>query len=68
MKKLLFVLAIGAFAACGSGESTEAKADSTANVIDSSASAKKDSVSAVADTVKKAIDSSAAAAKDTLKK
>ena len=27
MKKLLFVLALGAFAACGSGESKEATAD-----------------------------------------
>ncbi|MDP1811483.1 MAG: hypothetical protein Q8K66_08760 [Sediminibacterium sp.] len=32
MKKLLFVLALGAFAACGSGENKEVKADSTATV------------------------------------
>ncbi|MDP1763739.1 MAG: hypothetical protein Q8L07_07600 [Sediminibacterium sp.] len=30
MKKLLFVLALGAFAACGSGENKEVVADSTA--------------------------------------
>lgn len=29
MKKVLFVLALGAFAACGSGENKEAAADST---------------------------------------
>lgn len=29
MKKLLFVIALGAFAACGSGESTEATTDTT---------------------------------------
>lgn len=30
MKKLLFVLALGAFAACNSGENKEAAADTTA--------------------------------------
>ncbi|MBG9374677.1 hypothetical protein I5907_00395 [Panacibacter sp. DH6] len=30
MKKVLFVLALGAFAACGSGESTENATDSSA--------------------------------------
>jgi hypothetical protein len=29
MKKLLFVVALGAFAACGSGENKDAKKDST---------------------------------------
>ncbi|MDR6342828.1 hypothetical protein HNQ91_005915 [Filimonas zeae] len=29
MKKVLFVLALGAFAACGNGSNTEATADST---------------------------------------
>lgn len=68
MKKLLFVLALGAFAACGSGETKEATADSTAAAIDSSANAAKDSVKTTADSTVKVIDSSAAAAKDTLKK
>jgi uncharacterized lipoprotein YmbA len=67
MKKLLFVLALGAFAACGSGENKENATDSAAKV-DSSASAAKDSVDAHADTAKKVIDSAAAAIKDTLKK
>jgi hypothetical protein len=60
MKKLLVVLAIGAFAACNGSSSTESKVDSTA-------SAAKDSVTAIADSAKTAIDSTAAAAKDTLK-
>ncbi|MEY2901667.1 MAG: hypothetical protein RLY89_773 [Bacteroidota bacterium] len=34
MKKVLFVLALGAFAACG-GENKEVKADSTAVTVDS---------------------------------
>ena len=46
MKKLLFVLAIGAFAACGSGASSSTAVDTTA---------KKDSTAApAADTTKKA--------------
>ena len=60
MKKLFVVLAIGAFAACNSAASSEAKVDSTA-------SAGKDSVSAVADSAKSVIDSTATAAKDSLK-
>lgn len=68
MKKLLFVLALGAFAACGSGETKDAAADSTVSAIDSTAGAAKDSVKTTADSTVKAIDSSAAAAKDTLKK
>lgn len=32
MKKLLFVLALGAFAACNSGENKEATADTAATV------------------------------------
>jgi hypothetical protein len=64
MKKLLFVLAIGAFAACNSGASTEAKtdsavqtvtnaADSAKAAIDSTANAAKDSVNAKVDSLKK---------------
>ncbi|GGH82863.1 hypothetical protein HNQ91_005916 [Filimonas zeae] len=67
MKKLLFVLALGAFAACGSGDTKEATADSTANAIDSSANVAKDSVKATADSTVKTIDSSANAAKDSVK-
>ena len=52
MKKLLFVVALGAFAACGSGENKEAKKDSTA----------------VVDSTKTAVDTSAKAAVDTTKK
>lgn len=44
MKKLLFVLALGAFAACGSGENKEVKADST----------KADTAKATVDTAAKA--------------
>lgn len=51
MKKLLFVLALGAFAACGSGENKEVKADSTATV----------------DSTKVAVDSTAAAVDTTAK-
>lgn len=51
MKKLLFVLALGAFAACGSGENKEVKADSTATV----------------DSAKVAVDSAAAAVDTTAK-
>lgn len=60
MKKFLFVLAIGAFAACNNSASTESKVDSTA-------SAATDSVKATADSAKTAIDSAASAAKDTIK-
>jgi hypothetical protein len=60
MKKLLVVLAIGSFAACNGGSSTEAKVDSVATVA-------KDSVTAVADSAKATIDSTAKAVTDTLK-
>lgn len=50
MKKLLFVLALGAFAACGSGENKEVKADSTATV--DSAKVAVDSAAAVDTTAK----------------
>ena len=52
MKKLLFVVALGAFAACGSGENKDAKKDSTATV----------------DTTKKSVDTTTKAAVDTTKK
>ncbi|HJU45582.1 MAG TPA: hypothetical protein VJ647_02310 [Chitinophagaceae bacterium] len=60
MKKLLLVLAIGAFAACGGNSNTEeTKADSTLNVVDSTINAVSDSATAV-------IDSTANAAKDSI--
>jgi hypothetical protein len=34
MKKVLFVLALGAFAACGSGENKEAAADTSVKAVD----------------------------------
>ena len=52
MKKLLFVLALGAFVACKSGENTEVKADSAAVTVDSSA--------ATVDTSKAAVDTTVA--------
>ncbi len=57
MKKLLFVLALGAFAACGSGENQTPAVDS-AKVADSlSAAAAADSAAAAAmDTTKAAVD------------
>ena len=57
MKKLLFVVALGAFAACGSGENKEVKKDSTPTV--DSTKAKVDS------TAKPAVDSTK---KDSTKK
>jgi len=60
MKKLLLVLAVGAFAACGSGSSTE-------STVDSAAKAATDTVKAMADSAKAKIDSTAKAAVDTLK-
>jgi hypothetical protein len=57
MKKLLFVIALGAFAACGSGENQAPAADTTV---------KADTVKAAADTTVKADTTKAAA--DTAKK
>lgn len=54
MKKLLFVLALGAFAACGSGENKEAKVDSAAAKVDTAA-AKVDTAAAKVDTAAKAV-------------
>lgn len=70
MKKLFIVLAVASlgFVACNNESASEAKADSTATVIDSAASAMKDSVEVKSDSVKANIDSAASAAKDSLKK
>lgn len=68
MKKVLFVLALGAFAACGSGETATDVVDSTA----AAATETVDSVAAAAntaiDSTVKAVDSTAGAVVDSLKK
>ncbi len=61
MKKLLFVLAIGAFAACSSGENKDAAKDSTTVAPAADSAAK-----AAADTTKKA-DTTVKAGADTTK-
>ncbi|MEI6087886.1 MAG: hypothetical protein WCR66_09880 [Bacteroidota bacterium] len=60
MKKVLFVVALGAFAACGTGANTAAKVDSMAAKVDST-------VVKVDSTVVK-VDSAVKAVVDTLKK
>jgi hypothetical protein len=57
MKKVLFVLALGAFAACG-GENKDVKADSTAVTVDTTA-VKTDSAAPVVDTTAVKVDSAA---------
>jgi hypothetical protein len=63
MKKLLFVFAISAFAACGGGTSTEEKMDSTVeaqkDMIDSSAEVKTDMIDSTAEAKKDMLDSTA---------
>ncbi len=63
MKKLLVVLAIGAFAACNTGTSTDNTTDSLKDAVDSTKDAKVDMV----DSTKDAVDSSLKAAKDSIK-
>ena len=53
MKKVLFVVALGAFAACGSGENKEAKVDSAVVKVDSAAAKVDSAAKAVVDTLKK---------------
>ncbi len=60
MKKVLFVVALGAFAACGSGENKEAKVDSAVVKVDSSKVA--------VDTSKAAVDTTKKVTADTTKK
>lgn len=55
MKKLLVVLALGAFAACNSGENKEATADTTAAPVAA------DTTAAAADTTAPAADTTAVA-------
>ena len=60
MKKLLLVLAIGAFAACNGSSASESS-------VDSAAKAATDTVKAMSDSAKATIDSTAKAAVDTIK-
>ena len=68
MKKLLFVLLLGAFVACNNSSTTETTGDSTATAIDSSANASIDSVKEVKDSLVNKIDSTADAKTDSIKK
>jgi len=79
MKKLLVVLALGVFASCGNGTSTDNTQDSAVNAVDSAqteqkdavdsaASAQKDNIDSVKQQEKAAIDSAADAKKDSIKK
>lgn len=62
MKKLFFILAIGAFAACGSGENKDAAADSTATpAVDSTVTAPAADSTATTDSTAKPADSTTAA-------
>ena len=54
MKKVLFVVALGAFAACNSGANKDAKTDSATVKVDS-ATVKVDSAKAKVDTAAKAV-------------
>ncbi len=56
MKKFLLVLAIGAFASCGGGSSTENKDSSAAKAMDTT-SAKVDTMKASVDSTKAKVDS-----------
>ncbi len=67
MKKLLVILAIGTFAACDNGTSTENTTDSTISAVDSVADAKTDMIDSTAEAKKDMIDSTADATKDSLK-
>jgi hypothetical protein len=68
MKKLLLVLAIGAFAACNNGSSGDQKPDSTANAAKDSATKMADSATKMADTSKMMKDTTSKMAMDTTKK
>jgi hypothetical protein len=53
MKKMLFVIALGAFAACGTGKTEEKAADTAAAKVDTAAK-KVDTAAAKVDTAAKA--------------
>ena len=67
MKRLLFVLAVAVFVACNGGTTTEGKADSIENNMDSTKDAMIDSVQNSSDYVSKKIDSTFEANSDALK-
>ena len=52
MKKLLLVLAVGAFVACNNSGSTESTSDTTVKTTDTAAMAPMDTTAHVADTTK----------------
>lgn len=68
MKKVFAILAIAALASCGGSESTEAKADSAAAVVDSAVSATVDTAKATIDSAAAKVDSTVKATVDSLKK
>lgn len=63
MKKLLLVLAVGAFFSCNSGTSTDETIDSSIEaqkeIIDSTAQSRIDAIDSTADAKKEALDSAA---------
>lgn len=59
MKKMLFVIALGAFAACGTGKTEEKKADTTAVSTVDTAAKKVDTAAAKLDTAAKKVDTAA---------
>jgi hypothetical protein len=61
MKKLLFVLALGAFAACGSGSTEATATDTTAVTVDTAAAPAVDTAAPAVDTAAAAVDTAAAA-------
>lgn len=68
MKKVLFVLALGAFAACGSGESATATTDSVAAAATETVDSVANAATTAIDSTVKAVDSTAGAVVDSLKK
>ncbi len=68
MKKLLFVVVLGAFVACNDSASTDSAIDSTSSVIDSTNDFRTDSIANRADSLINKMDSTTEAKKDSLKK
>ena len=68
MKKLLFVLVLGAFVACNDSATTEGSTDSTAAAIDSTNEVKTDSLQSSTDSLVNKMDSTTDAKTDSLKK
>lgn len=68
MKKVLLVLAIGAFAACNGGSSASSAVDSAKAVVDSTAAKVDSTVKAVGDSAKSKMDSVAKKVDSVIKK